>query len=114
MLILIFIQSKSVWYINLENVVKIKDKSSGINFKRIKKKWFIIRTCLLLKVLITREKKNPLVHPFIRILFIVGVDYGREKRKDRRTNGKSLLKITLRKITTERPDVINEILYPVK
>lgn len=38
MLILIFIQSKSVWYINLENVVKIKDKSSGINFKRIKKK----------------------------------------------------------------------------
>lgn len=37
MLILIFIQSKSVWYINLENVVKIKDKSSGINFKRIKK-----------------------------------------------------------------------------
>lgn len=61
-----------------------------------------------------KRKKNPLVHPFIRILFIVGVDYGREKRKDRRTNGKSLLKITLRKITTERPDVINEILYPVK
>ena len=60
-----------------------------------------------------KRKKTPLVHPFVRILFIVGVDYGREKRKGRRTNGKSLLKITLRKITTKRPDVINEILYPV-
>lgn len=58
MLILIFIQSKSVWYINLENVVKIKDKSSGINFKRIKKKMVYNQNMFTVEGIDNKRKKK--------------------------------------------------------